>query len=407
VNAEIVSIGNELLRGEIVDTNASYLASQLSLLGIALRSITQVGDDKEELVEALKQAWERSQFVLTTGGLGPTQDDLTREAIAGMLGEELNVDPALEQELRAMFVRWGREMPPHNIKQATLIPSAQGIPNPRGTAPGWWIERGEKTMLVLPGPPSEMERMWKKEILPRLLQQNKGQAVASRTVKTFGVAEAEVSELASPLFASAGLELGIYAKPDGIHLRLIARASEQEEAEKRVWSGEAKLKEIFAGHIWGSDDDTLEGAIGAFLIDKGLTLATMESCTGGLLAATINDAEESHACYRGGLVISSAHMEQTSGIDVRLVAQYGIASEEVAGAMSAAARRLFGADIGIGVTGLIGASNLEDNTVFITVEDEQRKQTYQRNYPQRLSDARRRATIAALFQLRQLLLLPG
>lgn len=405
MSAEILSVGSELLRGETVDTNSSYLSAQLSLLGIPVQAVTQIGDNQSNLVEALRHAWQRSSLILTTGGLGPTQDDLTREAIAEMLGEQIRVDPVLEQEMRAMFARWGRPMPPHNIKQATLIPSARSIPNPRGTAPGWWIEKEGRTILVMPGPPSEMERMWRKEILPRLIQENRAQAVAARTIKTFGLAEAEVSELASPLFVSTDLELGIYAKPDGIHLRLIARSPHREEAERRIQQGEAEASRIFAGHIWGVDDETLEDALGALLISSKLTLATMESCTGGLLAATISNAEKGHVFYKGGLVIHPDELIEAFGISPDLIAQYGTSSAEAARAMAATARKRLRASVGIGISGIINPENPEQNEVFIAVEDGERQQIYHRNYPQHLSEARRRATIAALFQLRQLLLL--
>src|SRR4030042_3579130 len=194
MNAEIISIGTELLMGEISDTNAAYLASQLPLVGIDLHWITVVGDNRERLLKAFHQAWKRSDIILASGGLGPTEDDLTREAIAKMLGEERKVSPPLEQELRAIFAHMGWEMPSHNIKQATLIPSAQAIPNPRGTAPGWWIEKENKIIIAMPGPPWEMQHMWEKEVTPRLQQKLPREFILSRTLKSFGLSEAKVDE---------------------------------------------------------------------------------------------------------------------------------------------------------------------------------------------------------------------
>jgi nicotinamide-nucleotide amidase len=168
VKAEIVSIGTELLRGEITDTNVVYIASQLPLVGIELQRMTTSGDDIKMLAQVIRQALKRAAVVITTGGLGPTQDDLTREAIALVLDEELFTDPALEIELRANFTKWGREMPLANLQQAMRIFSASSLPNPKGTAPGWWVEKNNKVIAVMPGPPKEMLPMWQNEVFPRL-----------------------------------------------------------------------------------------------------------------------------------------------------------------------------------------------------------------------------------------------
>ncbi|TET86656.1 MAG: competence/damage-inducible protein A, partial [Dehalococcoidia bacterium] len=244
MNAEIISIGTELILGEVTDTNAAYLAGQLPLLGIDLHRVTLVGDNLERLSQAFSRAWEDCDIVLATGGLGPTEDDLTREAIAQILREELSISPALEEELRAIFSRMGRAMPPHNIKQAKLIPSAQAIPNPRGTAPGWWIEKRGKIIVAMPGPPGEMQRMWEKEVMPRLQEKLQREVILFRTLKSFGFSEAEVDEMVDPLFPLANPKIGIYAKPDGIHLRLIASAQRREEAEELIAQGEAQLRAI-------------------------------------------------------------------------------------------------------------------------------------------------------------------
>ena len=225
MKAEIVSVGTELLLGEITDTNASYLASELPALGIDLYWISQVGDNQTRLEEILRRAWQRSDLILTTGGLGPTEDDLTREAIAGMLGERLRVDPDLERDIRELFTQRGIEMPPSNIKQATLIPSAEAIHNFRGTAPGWWVERDGRILVAMPGPPIELEPIWCEEVLPRLQRRCTGGIILSRTLKTFGLSEATVGEMVSPLLSQANPTLAVYAKTDGIHLRLTAKAS--------------------------------------------------------------------------------------------------------------------------------------------------------------------------------------
>lgn len=407
MKAEILSIGTELLLGEIVDTNASYLAARLPLLGIDLYWVTQVRDDREKLREALSRAWGRSDLIFTTGGLGPTEDDLTREAIAEVLGEELKVDSKLLQELENFFLQRGFSMPSHNIKQATLISSAQALPNPRGTAPGWWVEREGKIIVAMPGPPGEMQHMWENEVEPRLRQRPQEAFILSRTLKTFRLGEALVDEMVAPLVASANPTIGIYSKPDGIHVRLTAKASTQQAAEGIIAQSEARLREILGNHIWGVDNDTLESLIGALLTQRGFTLATMESCTGGLVANTLTDIPGSSAYYKGGLVAYSDEVKIAFGVDAQLIAQHGAVSPEVAEAMAEAARQRLAADFGAGITGVAGPEESQGTppgTVHIVVTDGKSKKELRGTYPPYRLEVKRRATMAVLFGLRELLL---
>ncbi|MCH7698517.1 MAG: competence/damage-inducible protein A, partial [Chloroflexi bacterium] len=204
MKAEVISIGTELLLGEILDTNAKYLGGQLPALGIDLYYMSKVGDNIGRLTEVIDRAWRRSDLVITTGGLGPTEDDLTREAIGRALDEELGVDSALEEDLREFFAKRGASMPERNVKQAMLIPSSRSIPNPRGTAPGWWVERDEKIIVAMPGPPVEMERMWEKEVVPQLRRHPKApdSVLVTRTLKTAGIGEGHVDEMVSALLKS-------------------------------------------------------------------------------------------------------------------------------------------------------------------------------------------------------------
>jgi len=407
MKAEILSIGTELLRGEVADTNATYLAGELPLAGIELCWVTVVDDDLEKLAEAFQRAITRSDIILATGGLGPTADDLTREAIAKALGEEPRVCQALEQQLRAFFQSIGRAMPSHNLKQAMLIPSAQPIPNPRGTAPGWWVEKEGKTIVAMPGPPREMQPMWQNEVMPRLRQRAQGIVILSRTLKTFGLSEAAVDEMVSPVFSLSTPSLGIYAKTDGIHLRLVARGGKREEAEKLIDDAETKLRHILAGHIWGTDDDTLESVVGKLLTGKGLTLATMESCTGGLLATTLTDVPGSSAYFKGGFVPYSNEAKIAFGVGSGLIKRHGAVSSQVAEAMAEAARQQLGADIGIGTTGVAGPDALEGKTpgvVHIAIADSKGAESLEANYPPGRAEVKRRATTHALFLLRQKLM---
>ncbi len=412
MKAEIISVGTELLLGEITDTNASYLASQLPLLGIDLLWVTQVGDNLDRLKECLERAWGRSDIVFTTGGLGPTDDDLTREAIAAMLGEELGVDPELERWLRELFARLGFPMPESNIKQATLIPSAQAIPNPSGTAPGWWVEKGRggqgepKILIAMPGPPSEMKRMWETGIVGRLRELLQGEVILSRTIKTLGMTESGTAEVVKPLLSSDNPTLAVYAKTDGIHLRLTAKAATREEAEEMIAKREAELRSLLSDIIWGSDEETLEGLVGMLLVEKGLTLATMESCTGGLLANTITDVPGSSRYFKGGLVAYTNEAKLSYGVSTALIARHGAISPEVAGDMAGVAREQLGADIGVGITGVAGPTEDEGRpvgTVHIAIDDGRETRLVIGHYPPLRHQVKRRATYHALFELRRTL----
>ena len=219
MNAEIISVGTELLMGEIVDTNSAYLADELAKIGVELRWVTKVGDHPGRLQEAIGRALGRSDITITTGGLGPTSDDLTRESIAAVMGEEMNVQDDLLAHLTSQFESRGINMPATNIKQATLIPSAEVIPNPMGTAPGWWVEKGGHIIVAMPGPPREISDMWDNQVAPRLRSLNPEIVIVTRTLKTFGITEGGLDEMLSSLFESANPNLGIYSKQDGIHLR--------------------------------------------------------------------------------------------------------------------------------------------------------------------------------------------
>jgi len=402
--AEIISIGTELLRGEVTDTNAGYLASQLPLSGIELRKVTTVGDDREQLCEVLRQALDRSALVVTTGGLGPTEDDLTRECIATVLGETLYVDAELEKHLRGLFKQIGTEMPPHNIKQAWLIPSAKPLPNPRGTAPGWWVERDNKTVVALPGPPRELIPMWQNEVKSRLQSRFPGESILARTIKTYAVQEAKIAEMVQPFFDSANPSLGIYAKPDGIHLRLIAHG---DNAEQLLRATEEQLEEILGPSIWGKDDDCLEGLIGEWLSEKGLTLATMEDGSGGLLASVIANAPGSSKYYRGGLIACSDDMKAAFGVPNQLIKKHGTISAEVAEAMAVAARERLSADFGLSTSGIAGAHSPDGKPTgltYISIADSLGQKSWEQNYARFRDEAGQREAIGALFRLRERLI---
>ena len=279
--AEIVSIGTELLLGTITDTNATYLAQRLAAAGFNCHFISQVGDNQERIVGVLRRAWERSDIVVTTGGLGPTQDDLTRESIAALLGEEMSIDAELERHLLSLYTRRGIRMPESNRKQATLIPSARAIENPVGTAPGWWVAYGgssgnsQRQIISMPGVPFEMKRMWEREVEPELAPQASS-IIVSRTLKVMGLGESRVEEMVADLMGGSNPTLAPYAKNDGIHLRLTAKAHDRLIAESMLEPLEGQVRTRLGNAIYGMDGDTPQSVVGALLTASGLSFVVVE-----------------------------------------------------------------------------------------------------------------------------------
>ena len=407
MKAEIIAVGTEILLGEIVDTDSQYIAARLPALGIDLFWVTQVGDNLPRVREALERARQRSDLIFTTGGLGPTEDDLTREAIAAMLGEDMTVDPALEAHLHEFFARRGRPMPERNVKQATLIPSARAIPNAYGTAPGWWVEREGRVIIAMPGPPGEMRRMWEAEVEPELRRRAGGLVLVSRTLKTSDVTEGLVDELLGDLKHAANPTVSVYSRADGIQVRIAAKAADRHAADALIAPVEAEARRLLDDAVWGADADTLEGVVGTMLRERGSSLATMESCTGGLLASTITDVPGSSDYFKGGLVSYATEMKLAWGVSREVVETYGVISVECAREMARIARERLSADVGIGVTGVAGPDEQEGKpvgTVHIALDDssgDARVVSYQ--FAQSREMVKRRAVTTALSLLRRTL----
>jgi len=323
MKAEILSIGTELLLGQIVDTNANYLAQQLPALGLDLYYVSQIGDNLQRLADAFRRALNRSDVVITSGGLGPTEDDLTREAIADVMGERMEIQPHLELELRAFFARRGRTMPDRNVKQATTIPSGTYLPNPVGTAPGWWIERGGKVIVSMPGVPHEMHKMWAEQAEPRLARLITGGVIVSRLLKLVGIGESHAEEALGELTRSTNPTLATYAKSDGIHLRLTAKAAQRAVAERQLDEFEPRVRERVAEWVYGGESDSFPVVVGALLRKRGLSLTVAESATGGELASLITEAPGASDYFVGGYVVYSAAAKQALGVPAGVLAEHG------------------------------------------------------------------------------------
>ena len=362
MKAEIIAVGTELLLGEILDTNSQYLAQQLTGLGIDLFFVTHVGDNMGRLSDTVQRALDRSDVVIMTGGLGPTEDDLTREAIAATLGEEMTVRPELEDVLRGWYAKRNRPMPQMNIKQATLIPSASAIDNPIGTAPGWWVESNGKKIACMPGVPHEMKKMWEEQVAPRL-GIGGGGVLVTRTLKTIGIGESNVAEVVQDLIHNPNPTLATYAKQDGVHLRIAAKAESRDAANSMIVDFEEKVRALTNQWVYGIDDETLSATIGKLLVKQRRKVATMESASGGLLGELLHR----HA-GRLGLVrrrdrgVHGRSEDRVWGA-AEIVEQHGTIAGETALAMAVAVRERTGADAGIGIVGVAGPSEVEGKSV--------------------------------------------
>lgn len=337
-NAELLSIGAELLLGETVDTNAAFLGAELAAIGLPLRHARMLPDDRAVIRDALVEARRRSTVVLATGGLGPTHDDLTREAIADALGEQLREDPILLAELEERFRALGR-MPPSNRQQATLIPSAQALPNPIGSAPGWWVESDGVIIAAMPGVPSEMRRMWAEQVRPRLEARLPHPPLATRTVKAFGIGESAMAERLGAIIVEPpdGVDVGIYARDDGVHVRF-STLGDPSVLDPLAQRALATLGE----DAYGTDAVDLPGAALAHLAKLGVAeISSWESDTDGALLAILaaTPTNDGAARYLGGVLDLGTPSGPPVGdavLQVSLLPQDGHGRSRVRVAMSGA-----------------------------------------------------------------------
>jgi nicotinamide-nucleotide amidase len=360
MRAEILSVGTELLLGQIVDTNAAYIARALADLGLDVFFKQTVGDNPQRIQEALRLALSRADAVLITGGLGPTEDDLTVDAVATALGEELVEDPAVSAHVRAFFAARGRAPTSNVFKQALVPRNARIIPNGRGTAPGIHLEQGGRMIFIMPGVPYEMEGMMREYVLPALRGRTGGEVIRSVVLRVTGEGESAVEMRIKDLLAHTTPTIAPYAKLGEVHLRLTAKGQADTVAQQLA-DGERRVRERLRELIYGRDDESLEQVVGTMLFARGATLAVAESCTGGLLAQRLTSIPGSSAYFLEG-VVAYSNTAKATRLDVpqALLDAHGAVSAEAAEAMATGIRQRAGATYGLSITGVAGPTGGTD-----------------------------------------------
>lgn len=405
--AEIVSVGTELLLGQTVDTNATALAQMLAELGIGCRHRQTVGDNLDRLTESLKTALNRSDIVITIGGLGPTQDDLTRDGITAALGEAMIVDDGVTERLRRLFAQRNLPWVESQIRQAMRPPSGAPIENPNGTAPGLICRKDGKTVIAMPGPPSEFLPMMRGPVRDALLELGGGGVIHSHTVRISGMGESIVEDKLRDLMDSDSPTVAPYAKTAEVHIRVTARADGVEQANAVIEPVLSEIRSRLGRVIYGEDETTLEEAVLSLLREQGATLAVAESCTGGLLGARLTSVAGSSDVFMGGAITYTNEMKVLLlGVESDTLERHGAVSPETAEEMARGAKERFGSDYAISITGIAGPGGGTDEKpvglVYIGVAGPQEVRVIERKFRGLRESIRTRSTQAALDSLREL-----
>ena len=338
MQAQILSIGDELLGGFITDSNSTWLEQQLAALNIDVTLVTHVGDNRDRIAEVIARALESSELVVCTGGIGPTEDDLTREAIAQVAGESPVVDPQLLEEIRGFFTARGLEMPERNAKQAWTIPSCDPLPNAVGTAPGWLVRVDGKVIVAMPGVPREMFRMWSDQALPRIAGSSSDRVVRSTTLKTIGIGESLAEQHLHSLIIRADPIIATYAKDDGVHIRVTASAASTELAEAGREACVAEISELIGQYVYGRDSQTLPGVLIDSLVALDLRIAISDVGAGGRFASLLAAIPDSAGVLAGSDMSPAALDASAHELALTAATAYGVdlgigirmTSEEVA-----------------------------------------------------------------------------
>jgi nicotinamide-nucleotide amidase len=413
-NAEIIAVGSELLTASRLDTNSLAITERLRALGIALRAKTVVGDRAGDLSAIFRGALGRADLVVLTGGLGPTDDDLTRDVVAGELERELVEDPTITEAIRQRFARRGLVMPKINRRQAMVPRGATVLPNPHGTAPGLWVEAGDQVIVLLPGPPRELIPMLDGPVAAALAQRTAGTALYTRILRIFGRSESHTEEAVRPLYdewarISPPIDITILAARGAIDLLLSINAASPELAATILEAETQRAAAILGDDVYSTDGEPIELVVGRLLKGRGWRLAVAESCTGGLVVKRLTDFAGSSDYVEGGVVSYSNAMKiSLLGVEPQVIDVEGAVSEAAAVQMAAGVRRITGADVGIGITGIAGpggGSELKPvGTVVIAVETRDTSVVRTKRYPGGRDLVRDLSSHAALDIVRRLLM---
>jgi len=391
VNAEIIAIGSELLTPFRKDTNSLYLTEKLNLLGVAVKFKTVVGDDRADLVATAQHALFRSDIVLFMGGLGPTEDDLTREAVAEALGLELKRDPEVLRKIEERFASFGRKMTENNAKQADVITGGVVLPNRNGTAPGQWIsgkyEGRERIVILLPGPPSELKPLFDEQCFERLRAKLPPAFIATRVLKVAMLGESAVDARVAPIYKRyTDIQTTILAGAGDIQFNLFKQSDSQAEAEARVEELAGLIEDELGDALYSSKGESLEQIVGYYLQMRNATLVVAESCTGGMVGERITSIAGSSRYFLGGAIVYSNELKtKFADVPASILAKHGAVSNEVAATMAEGIREKTGATLGLGITGVAGpgggTAEKPVGLVYLAVSGESGTEVVERRFP--------------------------
>jgi nicotinamide-nucleotide amidase len=411
MKSEIIAVGSEMLTPFRQDTNSLYLTEKFNEIGVTVAFKTIVGDRRKDLVSAIKTALRRTDIVAIMGGLGPTEDDLTREAVAETLGLALRRDSAQLDILHARAAKWNRPMAENNLKQADVIEGATVLPNPNGTAPGQWLdttfEGYRKLVLLVPGPPRECKPLFDAECLPRLKEVLPVRHIAKRTLRAAMIPESQADALLAPIYtAYKDVETTILAHAGDIQLTMLCAKADQKAAQQRVDELAGKMEEALEDWLYSSDSEPLEQIVLFYLGLRQVTLSVAESCTGGMVAARLTNISGSSRSFVGGAVTYSDALKTIfTGVAPDLIVQHGAVSAEVAAAMAQGIRRSTGANLGLGITGIAGPTGGSEDKpvglVHFALSDGKKTETTERRFLGDRARVREWATQQALDLVRR------
>ena len=410
LSAEIIAIGSELLSPNKSDTNSLWLTDQLNRIGIDVKLKTIVGDDDARLEEVVKDAVKRSRVVIATGGLGPTEDDITRKVVARALGRRLSLDEKLLEEIRTKFQRFGMNMPERNSRQAMVIDGAEVLPNPNGSAPGLYLEQGSCAIALLPGPPREMKPMFENHVKPRLEKIAGDVRFATRLMRVTGMGESAVDEKISPIYTQFdNPQTTILFNSSEVEIHLRAHGRTEGDAEALLDHLSLKIEEALGNSVFSFRGETMEEVVGRRLAMTEFTLSVAESCTGGLIAQRLTSVPGSSKYFIEGLVTySNASKTRLLGVDKKLIKEFGAVSQQVARDMARGVRHKAKTDFGLAVTGIAGPDGGTEEKpvglVYIALADDAHTEHKKLTLPGDRELIRWRASQAALDMLRRRLI---